>query len=127
GGHGPGACAAIVALVAASLRRRPTMGVTAWPQERDLPRLVLFVIVNGLILLICSRVHRARRELKATLAEREASERRVTNTLEHIADAFFAVDPDFRFTLVNRQCEAFYGKSRNELLGRNFFEVFPEH
>ena len=45
--------------------------------------------------------------------------------LERLPDAFVSVDQEWRFTYINRVAEALSGKSREELLGRNVWEVFP--
>jgi len=45
--------------------------------------------------------------------------------LERILDAFVSVDSQWRFTYVNHHAEALLGKTREELLGRNVWEVFP--
>ncbi len=46
--------------------------------------------------------------------------------LESITDAFVAVDRDFRYIWVNREAERFTGMSRDQLLGRSIWELFPE-
>jgi len=58
-------------------------------------------------------------------AHRELSEQR-TRILESITDAFFAVDQDWTFTYVNAQAEGFLERSREDLVGRNLWEEFPE-
>ena len=50
----------------------------------------------------------------------------VGEVLDRITEAFFSLDPDWRFTYVNRQAETFFGRSRSELLGCEVWEVFPE-
>jgi PAS domain S-box-containing protein len=57
--------------------------------------------------------------------EREARER-ATDILESISDAFYAVDRQWCFTYVNRRAEELWGRSRDELLGKNVWEEFPE-
>ncbi|NBB85019.1 MAG: PAS domain S-box protein [Bacteroidetes bacterium] len=49
-----------------------------------------------------------------------------TDILESISDAFYALDTDWRFTYVNQEAERMLERSREELLGRNVWEVFPE-
>lgn len=44
--------------------------------------------------------------------------------LERLPDAFVSVDPQWHFTYVNAQAETLLGKKREELLGRNVWEVF---
>ena len=45
--------------------------------------------------------------------------------LERLPDAFVSVDPHWQFTYINRQAEALLGKGREELLGRNVWDIFP--
>jgi PAS domain S-box-containing protein len=71
---------------------------------------------------------RARRRY-ADLAQQEAeraSERRAAAILESITDAFYALDSEYRFTYMNRRAEELWGRSREELVGRNYLEEFPE-
>ena len=50
---------------------------------------------------------------------------RLTNTLESIADGFFTVDRDWRFTHVNGRAERMAGRTREELIGRELWREFP--
>ena len=61
-------------------------------------------------------------------AERELREsnQRITTILESITDAFCSLDQQWRFTYVNKQAEQILNKTREELLGHNIWEVFPE-
>lgn len=45
--------------------------------------------------------------------------------LDSITDAFINVDRQWRYTYINRKAEEVLGKKREELLGRNVWEVFP--
>ncbi|MFB9151405.1 PAS domain S-box protein [Roseovarius ramblicola] len=58
--------------------------------------------------------------------ERQALRDRLGRTLERMGDAFFTLDPKWRFTYVNQQCEALLRRTRAELLGRNVWSEFPE-
>jgi len=58
-------------------------------------------------------------------AHREVSEQR-RRILESITDAFIAVDEDWTLTYVNAQAEAFLERSRDELVGQNIWDEFPE-
>ncbi|MES2523957.1 MAG: PAS domain-containing protein [Gemmatimonadota bacterium] len=71
---------------------------------------------------------RSARELERErlLAESEQARRQVTATLETIGDAFYAVDANFCFTYVNRRAEALWGRSRETLIGRNYWQEFPQ-
>jgi PAS domain S-box-containing protein len=60
--------------------------------------------------------------------EKEADARRVemSQILERITDAFYAVDRDWRFTYVNRQAEQVLHRTAAELVGRGIWDEFPE-
>jgi len=45
--------------------------------------------------------------------------------LENVTDAFFALDPSWRFIYVNGQAERYFGCPRSELLGREIGDVLP--
>jgi PAS domain S-box-containing protein len=49
----------------------------------------------------------------------------MASLLERITDAFYALDPQWRYTYVNARAERYYGRSRDTLLGRSIWEVFP--
>lgn len=46
--------------------------------------------------------------------------------LESLTDAFFALDKDWRFTYLNKQCEPLLRRSAAELLGKEIWAEFPE-
>ena len=57
--------------------------------------------------------------VEETLKEKE-------NILESISDAFYALDKDYNFTYVNNSALKTMGKDRNDLVGKNVFEEFPQ-
>lgn len=66
-----------------------------------------------------------------TEAKRQAellaqSERHIRAVLESVTDSFYAVDGDWRITLVNRAAECYFGRTRDELVGRSLWDAFPE-
>ncbi|MGH3106161.1 MAG: PAS domain S-box protein [Rubrobacteraceae bacterium] len=65
-------------------------------------------------------------ERERLLAREQAARERATDILESISDAFFAVDNEWRFTYVNSKAEELWGRSREELLGTDLWEEFPE-
>ncbi len=68
------------------------------------------------------------RLLEATLqarAEAEAAGQRVTNIMESITDAFFALDRNWHFTYLNLQSEPLLQRRREDLLGKNIWDEFP--
>ena len=56
-----------------------------------------------------------RKRAETQLAEAHGRRREI---LESIGDAFFSLDPERRFTYVNRKCEEIWGKKREDLLGK---------
>ena len=65
-------------------------------------------------------------ERERLLARERAARERATDILESISDAFYAVDEVWSFTYVNNRAEELWGRSRDELLGKNIWEEFPE-
>ncbi len=67
----------------------------------------------------------ASRERDETLEALRESNQKIYTILESISDLFYSLDRDWRFVEINRQTEAKYGRSREELLGKVIWEVFP--
>lgn len=65
-------------------------------------------------------------ETQQARAEAEAAGQRVTNILESITDAFFALDRNWHFTYLNLQSEPLLQRRREDLLGKNIWDEFPE-
>ncbi len=64
--------------------------------------------------------------VKQAEAALRASHRRMTNILESITDAFFALDQHWRFTYLNQRAEQFLRRPSTVLLGENLWYEFPE-
>lgn len=62
---------------------------------------------------------------RAEQAQRDLADR-LTTTLESVTDAFFMLDRDWRFTYVNRRAEEVLHHHRDELLGSNIWEKYPD-
>ncbi|HEX8228051.1 MAG TPA: PAS domain S-box protein [Chloroflexia bacterium] len=69
-----------------------------------------------------NHVHRG----QETPAESGSAWATIHTVLESITDAFFSLDNEWRFTYVNKEAERLMRHSREALLGKNLFEVFPE-
>lgn len=80
-----------------------------------------FPTAEGLAIYFQDITERRRAELALEEAARQATE-----ILESIGDAFYAIDRDWRFTYVNHRALELFGKTRDDLIGRGFFEVFPQ-
>ena len=65
-------------------------------------------------------------ERERLLVREQAAREWATDILESISDAFYAVDEEWRFTYVNGKAEELWGRSREELLGKNIWEEFPQ-
>jgi PAS domain S-box-containing protein len=62
---------------------------------------------------------------RAAREQAEAAERSIVGILERMSDAFFALDPRWRFTYLNAQAERLLGRGRAELIGRVIWDEFP--
>ncbi|MEQ8903480.1 MAG: PAS domain S-box protein [Roseovarius sp.] len=51
---------------------------------------------------------------------------RLQRTLEGMSDAFFLLDDDWNFAFVNSQAESLLQRTKEDLIGRNIWDVFPE-
>jgi len=58
-------------------------------------------------------------------AQLRAANEELSNILESISDAFYALDENYRFTYANRRATALWNKEPRELLGRTLLDVFP--
>lgn len=54
-----------------------------------------------------------------------AAHKQTMDILESIADAFYALDAERRFTYANRHALELWGKRPDEVIGRLFTDVFP--
>jgi PAS domain S-box-containing protein len=85
-----------------------------WYEVRSYPA------VNGITMYFNNVTDRIQAE--ATLRE---SEEKTRNVLESIAEAFFALDQDWRFTYMNHSGEALLARAPGDLIGKNFWEEYP--
>ncbi len=101
--------------------------VTELPGSADAPPGTLLVVSDA-----TDRRHsRAERE-SLLAAERlarvraEETERMLADVLARVTDGFVAFDRDFRYTYVNDRAGEMLGRPAAELVGRNYYEEFPE-
>ncbi|MCC3408533.1 MAG: PAS domain-containing protein [Microcoleus sp. PH2017_10_PVI_O_A] len=73
-------------------------------------------------IMIFSEVITERKNAEQALS---AASQQVSNILESITDAFIAIDSQWRYTYVNAAAEKLLSRSRNDLLGRSIWELFP--
>ena len=77
---------------------------------------------NGLAYTVAHDLTRRKLDEEA-LRQAEA---RCVCALESTTDAFFAVDRQWRLVRVNRQAERLWQRHREDVLGRDLWELFPE-
>ncbi|MEO6526133.1 MAG: ATP-binding protein [Gemmatimonadaceae bacterium] len=65
-------------------------------------------------------------ELMQRSEEAESARREITDILESIGDAFFALDERWCFTYLNARAEGLLQRSREELVGKSIWVEFPE-
>jgi PAS domain S-box-containing protein len=63
-------------------------------------------------------------QLQLTRVRREA-QAAIEKVIESIADPFYALDSDWRFVYVNGSAQTMWGKAREDLIGRDIWDVFP--
>ncbi|HET9684422.1 MAG TPA: PAS domain-containing protein [Gemmatimonadaceae bacterium] len=89
------------------------------------------VIVEGRVIAAVAvntdvtRFISARRDLEAARDAAEAEHQRSSAVLASIADAFYLLDHDWRFTYVNDAAEPLLKTTRDKLLGHTLWEMFP--
>ncbi|HKG92625.1 MAG TPA: GAF domain-containing protein [Gemmatimonadaceae bacterium] len=71
-------------------------------------------------------LQRAAAEADEARGEAEAIGRRLLATLESIRDGFFTLDREHRVTFANGGTLHLWRRTREEVLGRNMWELFPE-
>ena len=60
------------------------------------------------------------------ITDRKVQERRLAQIIGRVTNAIVEVDANWRFTLVNDHAETLYDMSEEDLLGRDFWDVFEE-
>jgi diguanylate cyclase (GGDEF)-like protein/PAS domain S-box-containing protein len=64
-------------------------------------------------------------EMRQSSAALRAMSRKLLNTLESMADAFYMLDSEWRFTYLNKEAERLIQRPRDELFGKLIWEEFP--
>ena len=72
-----------------------------------------------------AKLKRAQIRHKQVEAKLRSTDEQIVNFLEGMSDAFFAIDPQWRFTYVNYKASQFLQRESEELFGKNFWEEFP--
>jgi diguanylate cyclase (GGDEF)-like protein/PAS domain S-box-containing protein len=64
--------------------------------------------------------------LRQSTAALQAMARKLLGTLEAMSDAFYTFDEQWRFTYLNQATERLLRRSRQDLLGKVFWEAYPD-
>jgi PAS domain S-box-containing protein len=67
-----------------------------------------------------------RDSLQRALTAAEQADEQVRTILECITDGFVALDPDWRYSYVNKRAGEMFGRTADELLGKHIWEEFPD-
>jgi PAS domain S-box-containing protein len=140
GGFGPGLLATGLAAVVIDYHFLAPVGSLKIDHLADLVPIGVFVAEATLITYLTrrarwatERVEAALRDTATELERRERAEEalratqpRMVAILESITDAFYALDARGRFAYVNREAERLLAAPKEELLGRDVWERFPE-
>ncbi|MBW4680991.1 MAG: PAS domain-containing protein [Microcoleus vaginatus WJT46-NPBG5] len=84
------------------------------------------VIAQMELRLNVSRLERQLARYQQVKAKLRASDQQVVDLLESMTDAFFALDPQWRFTYVNQKAAEILQRNIDELLGQDIWEALPE-
>lgn len=72
------------------------------------------------------KLNRSIKRQKQVEAKLRASDEQIVNFLEGMSDAFFALDPHWRFTYVNYKAAKFLHRKPEEIFGKNIWQEFPD-
>lgn len=127
-GLGPAIWAVILGLFAfAYYFISPTY--TFWPPSHTSEgwaRIVIFILgstMSGIAALAARMYNQRALRLVSDLDE---SNKRLYSTLESITDGFFTLDKDWRLTYLNHEAERLFQEKREELIGKNLWDGYPE-
>ena len=119
GGLGPGLLSTVLSGLLAEYFILPPGTSTLSGDSSNLSRLMVFVFVA----LTISLVALARKRAEQVLRE---SNRKVSTVLDSITDSYYALDPDWRFTDINQNALSYLRMAREDLIGQNIWERFPQ-
>jgi PAS domain S-box-containing protein len=99
-----------------------------WHQRKDGSRFWgsgLMVPLRGTPAPGFLKIMRDRTDQRRAERDLQAAHLQISEILESVTDAFYAVDRDFRLTYANRRALELWGKHPDEALGRTLLEVLP--
>lgn len=100
-------------------------------KQLEKERIDRYNTLESLVQKRTSELYNTNLKLKEEIVERNRMAKelretglRLNNILESITDVFFTLDQHSQFIFVNEQAEKYWMKGREELLGRNIWELF---
>jgi adenylate cyclase len=97
------------------------------PEQLEALRVLGRQIISQMELRInLVKLNRAIKRHKQVEEKLHASDEQIVNFLEGMSDAFFALDPQWRFTYVNYKAAKFLQRKPEEIFGKNIWEEFPD-
>lgn len=88
--------------------------------------LTAFFFGSALVALVMIHIRRSQRRTQLLANNLRESNERTTNILESTADAYIAIDREWRFTYVNPAAERLLQRKCDELVGNGVWDLFPE-
>ena len=96
------------------------------PEQLEALRVLGRQIISQMELRInLVKLNRAIKRHKQVEEKLRASDEQIVNFLEGMSDAFFALDPQWRFTYVNYKAAKFLQRKPEDIFGKNIWEEFP--
>ena len=126
GGWRPGILATVLGAIASSFFwMEPEFGFAPLT-PRTTVQLGLFVIVSSFMTWLMDLLHRAIDDLHRMDAQVRDQARRLEQVLASMTDGFMIFDRDWRFIYVNDSGARLARKPKEELIGRNVWELFQD-
>jgi PAS domain S-box-containing protein len=132
GGFWPGLLATLLGAVAANYLLTEQLAAFHAMPVKEVPALILFVLVGAIISVLCELLHRARRRILAEerrRAEEALSQERclLRALMDNLPDAIYFKDADSRFLRINQDLASSFGlDDPAEALGKTDFDFFTE-
>ncbi len=83
-------------------------------------------LLAGMLYWCIRAIRRFEQAREAASLQLTESERRLAHTLESITDGLMTFDAQWRFSYVNSEAERLLERSKQELVGENVWQLFPE-
>lgn len=127
-GAGPAVLAFVLGLFCFAYAFPPYHGI--WPPavtERDWAGLVALLIGMGVVGFATGLIRKGRDRILALADELRRTGERTRDTLESIAECFFALDSEWRFVDINSVAEdAVFRRPAHDLLGKSYLLEYPQ-